>query len=341
MRDRAARSDPPLILVAHAQEWFARSLESILRPAGYTVHKTYTGRDALARARRVRPDAVVLDAQLPDSDALVLSRALRMDLRLAPSMPILMTTAGPALRSLTLDALRAGANGVWGQPLDTEEFLLRLEGHLRAKFDADRARDHGLVDEDTGLYNARGLERRLEELAAHVDRQGAPLTCVVVAPADDSRTSRPALAPSAARGFEHRGGDGYDPQVESLGRMLRAAGRVSDAIGWASQRAFAVLAPETDAQGAVCLGERLAAAVRRLAGALGDAPPTLHAGYDTASGFRDGGLEPHDLLTRAFSALRSSELSEDGPWIQPYSLSVIRHPLSVHTDDGQRITDNG
>ena len=147
----------PLVLVANAQEWVSRSLESILRPAGYAVLKAYTGSDALEGARRATADVLIFDTALPDTDVLALCRALRVDPAITPSTPIFLTMSGPLGRTQVLDALRAGANGVWGQPLDTEEFLLRLEGPVRAKLDADAARAGGLLDPRTGLYNARGL----------------------------------------------------------------------------------------------------------------------------------------------------------------------------------------
>src|ERR1051325_6697155 len=101
--------------------------------------------------------------------------------RPTPCTPIPVTSPGPRARAQVIDALRAGANGVWGQPLDTEEFLLRLEGHVRAKLDADAAREGGRLDPRTGLYNARGLERRARELAAQVDRREASLACIALA----------------------------------------------------------------------------------------------------------------------------------------------------------------
>ncbi len=181
MSNAPARTRPPLVLVANAHEWSSRALESILQPAGYAVLKAYSGRDALEGAHGARLDAIVLDTELPDADALTLCRALRVDPDISPSTPIFLTTPGPSLRGDLLAALRAGANALWGQPFDTEQFLLRLEGHLRAKLDADRAREHGLFDERTGLYNATALERRVRELAAQAERSGTALTCVAAA----------------------------------------------------------------------------------------------------------------------------------------------------------------
>jgi PleD family two-component response regulator len=284
----ATPAHAPLVLIANAQEWVTRSLESILRPAGYAVLKAYTGRDALEGARRSAPDVVILDNELPETDVLALCRALRVDPYITPSTPILVTSPGPLARAEVIDALRAGANGVWGQPLDTEEFLLRLEGHVRAKLDADAARDGGLLDPRTGLYNARGLERRARELAAQVDRREASLACVALA----SETNGSAL-------------------VDSLARALRGAARAADTVGRLGPREFAVLAPDTDAAGAVRLFHRLGDALT-LPGkvgmpATGERPLRLRAGYDARSGFRTTALDPAVLLARALHALRAAE----------------------------------
>ena len=59
----------PLVLVANAQEWVSRSLESILRPAGYAVLKAYSGRDALEGAHRGTADVIILDSALPETCA--------------------------------------------------------------------------------------------------------------------------------------------------------------------------------------------------------------------------------------------------------------------------------
>src|SRR5436190_3454958 len=283
----------PLVLVANAQEWVSRSPESILRPAGYAVLKAYTGSDALEGARRATADVLIFDTALPDTDVLALCRALRVDPYITSSTPIFLTMHGPLGRTQVLEALRAGANGVWGQPLDTEEFLLRLEGHVRAKLDADGARDGGLLDPRTGLYNARGLERRARELAAQVDRRDASLACVVLA----SQTDGSALA-------------------ESLARALRAAARAADTVGRLGPSEFAVLAPDTDGDGAVKLFRRLSGALVGLgtrAGGRNAAPPLpLRAGYDARSAFRTAALDPARLLGRALHALRAAEEDENG-----------------------------
>src|SRR3989441_2740910 len=252
----------PRVLLAHGREWRSRELERALRPAGYTVLEAFTGPDALQQARRSQPDAIILDTALPDGDASGLCRALRVDPDITASTPIFVTTAGPTTRQQVSDALRAGANSVWADPIDTEEFLLRLDGQLQVKFDADRAREEGLLDHQTGLYNTQGLERRARELASHVDRRGAALACVVLAP--DATTD-------------------VDATIESLGRILRSVGRGSDTIGRVGRLELAVLAPRTDAPAPLRLAQRLPETAAALGG--GDAL-SIRAGYDVGRDFR-------------------------------------------------------
>ncbi|HTR22298.1 MAG TPA: response regulator [Gemmatimonadales bacterium] len=299
MAENATRKHPPLVLIANDQEWASRAIETILGPAGYAVLRAYTAQDALSRGRSAQPDVIVLDIRLPGMDGLAVCRTLRSDSRISPSTPIVITTTAPATRSQRLEALRAGANEYFGQPLDGEEFLLRLDSYVRAKFDADRARDEGIIDAATGFYNMRGLARRARELGSAAFRHNGPLGCVVLAPEveDESHASEETL--SAA--------------VEQLAELLRHAGRVSDAIGRLGPTEFAVIAPATDAAGL----ERL---VNRLAERVG--PTKIRAGYDAVSDLHAAGLDPVDLLIHATSALRASKADPAGQPIQRFSPSA-------------------
>ena len=156
----------PRILLANPDEIFARSLESILSSAGYAVLWAPTALSALEHGR-ARPDAAIIAMELADEGGgLALCRALRRERGLSPSAPIFLTQPSAATRPQRIAALHAGADELWGQPMDPEEFRLRLAAQLRAKSDADRAREEGLLDDRSRLWNDRGLLRRAEELLA-------------------------------------------------------------------------------------------------------------------------------------------------------------------------------
>jgi DNA-binding response OmpR family regulator len=139
------------VLIANDQEWSARSIESVLAPQGFAILRAFTGQQALDRARSSRPDLIILDAQLPDIHGFDVCRTLREDATIGHSVPVIITTAGPAGRQQRLDASRAGAWDFLGQPLDAELMLARVETYLQATADIRRIQQEGLVDEETGL----------------------------------------------------------------------------------------------------------------------------------------------------------------------------------------------
>jgi PleD family two-component response regulator len=246
-RSAPAASQPsPVILVANPEEWFSRSLESILTPAGYIVTRTYTGASTVAEMRRAPPDAILLAVELPDVNGYVLCRTLRGDPAITDSTPILLTNAGPTSLQLRLDALRAGACDLFGQPLDGDEFVLRLASHLRAKADADRARQDALVDRGTGLYSPRGLERQLVEVSARAIRAGAPLACVV-------------FAVDGPNG-------GASAELERVGRAIRECARQADIAARTDAGEFAILAPGVTGDGARCMVKRLSELLKHRTG---------------------------------------------------------------------------
>src|SRR6266705_879763 len=164
----------PLVLLANADKWLTESLESVLTQGGYRVIGTAKRQQALDQR---------------SSDNLALCRALRTEPSVSRATPIILTTAGPALRAQQIDALRAGAWELRGDPLDMEELVLRLGVYVQGKLEVDRIGAEGLVDRASGLYNETGMTRRSEELAAFTARQGLPLACAVFQPADGVLTT--------------------------------------------------------------------------------------------------------------------------------------------------------
>jgi PleD family two-component response regulator len=271
-----AHRRPPLVLIVNDQEWSTRSLESVLAPSGYAVLRAYTGSKGLERAVAARPDVVLVGAALPDMDGLELCRALRDDPHITSSTPIILTSTGRPARHERLAALRAGAWDYLGQPLDGEELLLRFDGFVRAKQEADRARDEGMIDALTGLYSMTGLSRRARELGSQAYRQSGALACIVFRAA----------------------GQEYEPSVERIVRefaeRLRSMGRMSDAIGRIGNAEFALFAPGADADGAKAIIERLTEP---------QVGHSLAAGFFAVSDYRTANLQPQDMLTRATESM--------------------------------------
>jgi len=304
MTEGGRSAGPPLVLVAGEREGTARWLEEVLAPHGFAVFQALNGRHALARAHGTQPDAIFIEAVLPDMSGLELCRLLREDPRVADSTPMLVTTPHPPTREQRLAALRAGAWDCIGRATDPDELVLKLEAYMRAKLDADRARAEGLVDPGSGLYNRQGMARRVVELGSQAFRQRAALACVVFA-ID--------LEPVATAG------ETAAAAIVRCVQVLKSAGRVSDVLGRLGPAEFAVLAPATDGAGATKLAERLVAAIQSTTErAQPTTPLRVRAGYEAVANVGYAPIKPMDLLIRASAALRRGTPVDGSSWIRRY-----------------------
>src|SRR3954467_11417477 len=97
---------------------------TILTRAGYTVHEVSKGREAVARAREVRPHAIILDVNLVDTDGHTVCRALRADPDVG-SVPVLMLTVRDNEDDV-LAGLEAGADDYVAKDSPPEIVLARV-----------------------------------------------------------------------------------------------------------------------------------------------------------------------------------------------------------------------
>jgi two-component system OmpR family response regulator len=115
------------VLVVDDEPNILELLSAALRLSGFVVHAADCGADALATARRVRPDIVVLDVMLPDVDGFTLARSLRAA---QERLPVLFLTARDAVED-RIAGLTAGGDDYVTKPFSLEEVVLRLRAILR------------------------------------------------------------------------------------------------------------------------------------------------------------------------------------------------------------------
>ena len=115
------------LLIVDDEPELRRMLLSILRGDGYAdVHEAATAAEALAKARQLRPDAVILDVMLPDGDGFSLLR----ELRAFTQAPVLFLSARDEDEA-RLRGLGLGADDYITKPFLPQELLLRLHAVLR------------------------------------------------------------------------------------------------------------------------------------------------------------------------------------------------------------------
>lgn len=300
---------PPLVLIASDQEWSGRSLESILGPRGYAVLRAYTGRQAVELAKASQPDAVIVDARLPDVDGVDVCRILREQPSFSATTPIVMTATGSMSRAQRIAAYQAGAWEFCSQPLDGDLLVAKLSTFIRCKSEVDRVRDESLTDQLTGLYNVRGLARRAKEIGAEALRAHRALACIAFGPDASLRAHSEAELREAERQLGER-----------ISAVLRAAGRASDAIGRVGQTEFAIVAPSTSAAGALRLVERMRAEMEGTTVVLGgkELPITIRAGYTAVPDMADSPVEADEMLLRAVTALHHLRTEGNGSFVRAY-----------------------
>ncbi|MGE0440782.1 MAG: response regulator [Gemmatimonadales bacterium] len=275
-----SRSTPPAqdrILVVNDNEWSARSLESVLQPAGFDVRRVFTGEQARREIAEQGPDALILDFQLPDTDGPSLCRELRASGAIDDTTPVVITTAAPSNRSLRAEALKAGAWDFVPLPIDGELFLLKLGTLLAAR---RASRSAGLIDGASGCYTETGFLLRGGELATAASKAGFQVSCV-----------RVSLPGSGSR----------------LGRAVRSIGRRSDVFAVIGPEEVAVLAPVASKGGAAAMASRIAERIRAYLGETAEKTAEVTIGYATAD-HADPGLM-RGLLHRAERASQEARVS--------------------------------
>ena len=120
------------ILVVDDEPQIRRVLRSTLTFRGYTISEAVSGEEALDQLRKLKPDLILLDANLPGMSGVETCREMRR----SSEAPIIMLTVRNAERDKVL-ALDAGADDYVTKPFSIEELLARIRAALRRHPSAD------------------------------------------------------------------------------------------------------------------------------------------------------------------------------------------------------------
>jgi CheY-like chemotaxis protein len=116
-------SNPPRVLVVDDHPDAAEVWALYLRGEGFDVDTAHDGEEALRRVRDARPDAIVMDLNLPNLSGLDVARSLAAD---AATRDIsLIAATGCADRSV-LQAARSLFQVILSKPCDPNELVRQL-----------------------------------------------------------------------------------------------------------------------------------------------------------------------------------------------------------------------
>ena len=214
-----------------------------------SVVEACSGAEALDFLATDRPDLVVLGRTLPDMDGLdLLPRLKSGELDFVP----VLVASHRGETAERVRGLQLGADDYIPRPCDPAEFLARAKALLRTKQAHDRIRKLHITLEQmvvsdplTGLHNRRYLMDRMLQEMQRSDRHGEPLALAMI--------DLDAFKPINDQ-FGHVLGDKV---LRAVGSAISKSVRVSDIAARYGGDEFAVILPQTPAEGAMRVCERL------------------------------------------------------------------------------------
>ena len=134
-----------------------------LEKEGFAVAGTQTGRGVIDLCRREKPDLLLLDIMLPDSDGLEICKAVRAHPELA-HIPVIFLTAR-ASETDRIVGLELGANDYIVKPFFVRELVARIKIQFRGQTNATRVLKAAGLELDRSSCQAR-LDGNLLTLTA-------------------------------------------------------------------------------------------------------------------------------------------------------------------------------
>lgn len=151
-------------MVVEDEHELARVLGSYLERDGFDVTLSHDGRQAVAAAREVDPDVIVLDLGLPGLDGIEVCRQVRT---FSDAYVVMLTARSDEVDKLI--GLSVGADDYMTKPFSPRELMARLQAMLR------RPRATGPAGEMGGEVRAFG-SLRVDPLGREVWIDGEPVS---------------------------------------------------------------------------------------------------------------------------------------------------------------------
>jgi DNA-binding NtrC family response regulator len=111
------------VLVVDDELLIRKSLAKVLRARGYAVEVASHGAEGLEKVAEVRPQVMILDMRLPDTDGLSVLRRVR---QLDPLLQVIVITAFGDVQT-AVDAMKLGAGDFLRKPYEMEDIVMAVE----------------------------------------------------------------------------------------------------------------------------------------------------------------------------------------------------------------------
>jgi two-component system, NtrC family, response regulator AtoC len=157
----------PRILVVDDERVQADLLAHVLKGEGFETRAAYSPQDALADAKKFRPDVVISDFRMPGGNGLELFEQVT---KLRRETLFIIVTAFGTLET-AVEAMRRGVFDFVTKPVNTGELVLKLKKALRVRtLEDENVKLRAVVQSLREEVKVIGVSRRMREVMAAVDQ---------------------------------------------------------------------------------------------------------------------------------------------------------------------------
>ncbi|QHF05005.1 diguanylate cyclase [Pseudomonas asturiensis] len=202
------------------------------------------GAQALKMVQEVRPDLILLDAEMPEISGFEVCEIIKED-PLLKDIPVIFITSHTETR-IEEAGLALGAVDFIGKPIQPSIVTARVKTHLRLKMAIDQLNLLAQTDGLTGLANRRFLDQNIEREWLRVRRTHGAFSLLLL-----------------DIDFFKRYNDSYghlkgDECLIAVAQALKACvHRSTDLVARYGGEEFVILLPDTGAEGACSLAEEI------------------------------------------------------------------------------------
>jgi two-component system, cell cycle response regulator len=233
------------ILIAEDDQGTCKIMANALTEAGYKVTSTFTGEEAIEKARKATFDVLITDLKLPGINGIeVLKKVKEGNVDICAIVVTAYASVDTAIR-----ALEEGAYDYLTKPFDMEELKFVVGKGIERRGEYDR----GEIDEFkvpvldvlTQVYTREYFYRVVTREINRAQRYNQPVSLVLLELDDFVKYS------------QQYGTQASNETLKKVAQMISAVTRRVDFVFRYAETTFAVLLPETNREGGTIVARRL------------------------------------------------------------------------------------